>query len=104
MSGVRTRPKQVKFWTTEDEFDALKEKVYESQLTQNEYLLRCALEKNITVVPGLKEVLLELSKQGNDLNELMKKKAIDEETFKEMKENLFQVWGQIQDTIIQGKS
>lgn len=104
MSGVRTRPKQVKFWTTEDEFDALKEKVYESQLTQNEYLLRCALEKNITVVPGLKEVLLELSKQGNALNELMKKKAIDEETFKEMKENLFQVWGQIQDTIIQGKS
>lgn len=104
MSGKRTRPKQVKFWTTEEEFDALKEKVYESQLTQNEYLLRCALEKNITVVPGLKDVLLELSKQGNILNDLMKKKIINEEDFNELKGNLVEVWEQIQDTIIQGKS
>ena len=101
MSGKRTRPKQVKFWTTEEEFDALKEKVYESQLTQNEYLLRCALEKNITVVPGLKD---ELSKQGNILNDLMKKKIINEEDFNELKGNLVEVWEQIQDTIIQGKS
>lgn len=103
MSERRTRPKQVKFWTTEDEFSALKDKVYESKLTQNEYLIRCALEKNIIVVDGLKEVLLELSKQGNMLNELMKNESINEKDFNELKEKLSDVWGQIQDTLIEGK-
>lgn len=103
MSGKRTRPKQVKFWTTEDEFLALKEKVYESKLTQNEYLIRCALEKNIIVVEGLKDVLLELSKQGNMLNELIKNENIDKKDFNELKEKLSDVWGQIQDTLIEGK-
>ena len=103
MSGKRTRPKQVKFWTTEDEFLALKEKVYESKLTQNEYLIRCALEKNIIVVEGLKDVLLELSKQGNMLNELIKNENIDKKDFNELKEKLSDVWGQIQDTFIEGK-
>lgn len=99
MTGRRTRPKQIKFWANEEELRDLKEKVYESQLTQNEYLLRSSLNKNIIVIDGLKEILIELSKTGNVLNEIKEKEIIDSEDFLEMKDKLLSVWNRIETTL-----
>ena len=70
MSTSRSRSKQVKFWASEKELEQIKKKVKKSKLTQSEYLLRSALDKNILVVDGLKEILIELSREGNNLNQI----------------------------------
>ena len=99
MTGRRTRPKQVKFWINEEELRDLKERVYESKLTQNEYLLRSSLNKNIIVIDGLKELLIELSNTGNVLNEIKEKNIIDNEEFIEIKSKLFSVWDKIEEAL-----
>lgn len=103
----RTRPKQIKFWATEEELEAINKKVQESKLTKQEYLLRSALNKKITVIPGLKEILLELSKEGNNLNlvyrELKQKGQVDSEKIIEMKEKLNELWSLIDETLKEGR-
>lgn len=99
MTEKRTRPKQIKFWTTEEEYSAIKDKVYESRLTQNEFLIRSALEKDIIVVEGLKDVLLELSKEGNEINEMRSRKSIKEEEFLQLKARLMKLWDTIEEIL-----
>ncbi|WP_431603137.1 plasmid mobilization protein, partial [Clostridium beijerinckii] len=41
--GDRTRGKQIKFWADEKEFEQIKKKVEKSKLSQQDYLLKCAL-------------------------------------------------------------
>ena len=100
MSTSRARPKQVKFWASEKELEQIKKKVKKSKLTQSEYLLRSALDKNILVVDGLKEILIELSREGNNLNQIAKalnqKEEFKEEQFLETKEKLMELWSLIE--------
>ena len=66
----RRRPRQVKFWATDEELQLIKKKIEISKLSQQEYLLRSALEKNILVIEGIKELIIELTKEGNELRNL----------------------------------
>lgn len=66
----RTKDKQVKFWVTEAELQQLKKKVEKSKISQQEYLLKSALEKEIIVIDDIKELLGELKRIGNNLNQL----------------------------------
>lgn len=71
----KSRPLQVKFRLNEKEAEILKKKVEASGLSQQEYLLKCALQKEMKVIDlsELKEVMTELQRQGNNLNQLTKK-------------------------------
>lgn len=106
MSTSRARPKQVKFWASEKELEQIKKKVKKSKLTQSEYLLRSALDKNILVVDGLKEILIELSKEGNNLNQIAKalnqKEEFKAEQFLETKEKLMELWSLIEKILKEG--
>ncbi|MDU0875843.1 MAG: plasmid mobilization relaxosome protein MobC [Anaerococcus sp.] len=106
MSTSRARPKQVKFWASEKELEQIKKKVKKSKLTQSEYLLRSALDKNILVVDGLKEILIELSREGNNLNQIAKalnqKEEFKEEQFLETKEKLMELWSLIEKILKEG--
>lgn len=106
MSTSRARPKQVKFWASEKELEQIKKKVKKSKLTQSEYLLRSALDKNILVVDGLKEILLELSREGNNLNQIAKALNQNEEfkadQFLETKEKLMELWSLIEKILKEG--
>lgn len=106
MSTSRARPKQVKFWASEKELEQIKKKVKKSKLTQSEYLLRSALDKNILVVDGLKEILIELSREGNNLNQIAKalnqKEEFKEEQFLETKEKLMELWSLIEKILREG--
>ena len=106
LSTSRARPKQVKFWASEKELEQIKKKVKKSKLTQSEYLLRSALDKNILVVDGLKEILIELSREGNNLNQIAKglnqKEEFKAEQFLETKEKLMELWSLIEKILKEG--
>ena len=106
MSTSRSRPKQVKFWASEKELEQTKKKVKKSKLTQSEYLLRSALDKNILVVDGLKEILIELSREGNNLNQIARalnqKEEFNAEQLFETKEKLMELWSLIEKILKEG--
>ena len=106
MSTSRARPKQVKFWASEKELEQIKKKIQKSNLTQSEYLLRSALDKKILVVEGLKEILIELSREGNNLNQISRalnqREGFNEEQFRETKERLMELWSLIEKTLKEG--
>ena len=102
----RTRPRQVKFWVTDEEFEEINEQVTKAKVTKQEYLLRAALNKKITVIPGLKEILIELSKEGNNLKLLSKelqKGNIDIEEINNMQKKLSDLWTSIDETLKEGR-
>lgn len=102
----RSRPKQVKFWASESEVEQIKKKVKKSKLTQSDYLLRCALDQKILVVEGLKEILLELIREGNNLNQISKAlnqgEQINQNEILETKEKLMELWGLIEKILKEG--
>lgn len=100
MSVNRKRDKQIKFYVTEKEYEEIKKKVEKSKLKQRDYLIKSALNKKIIVVDGLKEILLELSREGNNLNQIAKKINEGEQTdIKEMKKNLMELWDLIEKSL-----
>lgn len=68
----RARPKQIVIRVSEKEFESIKNKVAKSQLKQNEFLINSILKKEIIVVDGLHELVIELKRIGNNLNQLTK--------------------------------
>ena len=97
MSVNRKRDKQIKFYVTEKEYKEIKKKVEKSKLKQTDYLIKSALNKKIIMVDGLKEILLELSREGNNLNQIAKKINEGEQIdIKEMKKNLMELWDLIE--------
>lgn len=102
----RKRPKQIVIRASEQEFEKIKKNVEKSGLTQNEYLLRCALNKKITVIEGLPELVLELKRIGNNLNQLTKAvhegKANCSQELNDINKELKGVW-QLLRRLIQGQ-
>lgn len=97
MNENRKREKQIKFYVNEKEYDQIKKKVKKSKLKQQEYLIKSALNKKIIVIDGLKEILLELSREGNNLNQIAKKiNEGEQRDIKEMKNKLNNLWNLIE--------
>lgn len=69
----KSRPKQVIFRVSEEEAEKLRRKVEQSGMSQQEYILKAVLEKQITNTDGIKAVVPELKRQGANLNQLTKK-------------------------------
>ena len=69
----KTRPKQLSFRVNEEEYQQLQEKVFQSGKNQQEYILSCVLEKQIVNTDGIKELIPELKRIGNNLNQIAKR-------------------------------
>ena len=65
--------KQLSFRVSEEEYQQLQEKISESGKNQQEYILSCVLEKQIVNTDGIKELLPELKRIGNNLNQIAKR-------------------------------
>ncbi|MBD7913474.1 plasmid mobilization protein [Clostridium cibarium] len=95
----RNRGKQINFRLSESEFEQFQKNFQKSKLTQSEYLRKCILEKDIFVIDDMKELVLELKRLGNNLNQITKKvntgevKNIDE--LSSMKTELDYVWREV---------
>ena len=99
VANNRKRYKQIKFCVTESEHKKIKDKVVKSKLTQTEYLIKSALDKKIVIIEGLKEIIVELSREGNNLNQIARKlnegKEVSLLEIKEMKNKLIDLWDKI---------
>ena len=60
------------FRVNEKEYNKIKSKIEKLKLNTSEYLLRTAIDKDIIVIDGLEEIIMQLRKIGNNLNQLTK--------------------------------
>ena len=70
---MRTRNKSIPIRVTEKELEAIDEAAKKAKKNRTEYLINCALGKEITVISDLREMIVQLKKIGNNLNQLTRK-------------------------------
>lgn len=68
----RNKNKHFNFRVNEKEYNKIKSKIEKSKLNTSKYLLRTAMDKDIIVVDGLEEIIIQLRKIGNNINQLTK--------------------------------
>lgn len=68
----RTRPYYLSFRVNENEMQKIKNKIAESGKTRQDFLLACALKKEVKNTDGLKVLLPELKRVGSNLNQIAK--------------------------------
>ena len=69
----RTKAKQIAFRVTEQEYNELMKLVELSGMTQQQFFTTAILNTTVTNMDGLKELIPELKRIGNNLNQLSKK-------------------------------
>ena len=70
---MRTRNKSIPIRVTEKELKAIDEAAKKAKKNRTEYLISAALGKEITVINDLRELLVQLKRIGNNLNQLTRK-------------------------------
>lgn len=99
----RTKEKQIKFYADEKEFQQIKKQIEKSKLSQQDYLLKCALDKNIIVIEDMKVFIGELKRIGNNLNQLTKvvnsERILNTEELSKMNMELNEVWKEVVKTL-----
>jgi len=68
----RKREKQLKFFVTFSELEHIKSNVAESKSSQSDFLRKSALDKEIVVVDGITDLVLQIKKVGIKLNQITK--------------------------------
>ena len=83
------------FRVNEKEYNQIKSKIEKSKLNTSEYLLRTAMDKDIIVISGLEEIILQLRRIGNNINQLTKlsnQGSITNVDLENVKEELKNIW------------
>lgn len=77
------------FRLSDEEAQEFLKKVEQSGMSQQEYILKSVLEKQVTNTDGIKELIPELKRQGANLNQLTKK--LNERGYVDYKQELPQL-------------
>ena len=72
----KSRPKQLSFLVSEEEWELLQQKIAESGMNQQQYILSCVFGKAIINTDGIKAVVPELKQQGANLNQIGQKLSV----------------------------
>ena len=56
---ARKRNYPVTVWLDEKELILLKDKVSKTPYLRSDYIRKCSLDKNITVIPGIRDLIIE---------------------------------------------
>lgn len=72
----KSRPKQLSFRVSEEEWELLQQKIAESGMNQQQYILSCMFGKAIINTDGIKAVVPELKQQGANLNQIGQKLSV----------------------------
>ena len=67
---MRVRNKSIPIRVTEKELEIIDRKAEKAKLSRTNYLISCALGKQITIIEDLKLFLSELKRIGNNLNQI----------------------------------
>lgn len=91
----QNKNKHFNFRVNEKEYNKIKSKIEKSKLNTSEYLLKTAMDKEIVVINGLEEVITQLRKIGNNINQLTKlsnQGSITNVDLENVKEELKNIW------------
>ena len=69
---MRKRNKSIPIRVTEDELKQIDKKAAKARLSRTDYLINCALGKEITLIEDIKPLLMEMRRIGNNLNQQTK--------------------------------
>lgn len=72
----KSRPKQLSFRVSEEEWELLQQKIAESGMNQQQYILSCVFGKAIINTDGIKAIVPELKQQGANLNQIGQKLSV----------------------------
>lgn len=72
----KSRPKQLSFRVSEEKWELLQQKIAESGMNQQQYILSCVFGKAIINTDGIKAVVPELKQQGANLNQIGQKLSV----------------------------
>ena len=94
---ARKRNYPVTVWLDEKELILLKDKVSKTPYLRSDYIRKCSLDKNITVIPGIRDLIIEFKRIGSNLDQITRSINFDTPTMVEsnlesIKEDLRIVW------------
>ena len=97
---ARKRNYPVTVWLDEKELVLLKDKVSKTYFYRSDYIRKCSLGKNITVVPGIRDLIIEFKRIGSNLDKITRSvnhgtSAMLGNNLKDIKEDLKIVWGKL---------
>ena len=100
----RKRNISLGIWLTQGEMESLKSKISNTNLNQSAYIRKSILEKNITVIPGIRDFMIELKRIGNNLNQITRlanegSLTIIGDNVKNINEDLKSVWEKLAETL-----
>ena len=94
---ARKRNYPVTVWLDEKELMLLKDKISKTYFYRSDYIRKCSLGKNITVVPGIRDLIIEFKRIGSNLDKITRSVDCDtsamlEDNLESIKEDLKTVW------------
>jgi len=97
---ARKRNYPVTVWLDEKEWMILKDKIAKTYFCRSDYIRKCSLGKNITVVPGIRDLIIEFKRIGSDLDKITRSVnsgtlTVVGDNLKSIKEDLKTVWGKL---------
>ena len=97
---TRKRNYPVTVWLNEKELILLKDEVSKTYFCRSEYVRKCSLGKNITVVPGIRDLIIEFKRIGSNLDQITRSVnrgtlTVVGDNLKDIKEDLKTVWGKL---------
>jgi uncharacterized membrane-anchored protein len=95
----RERNKQLNIRLNEEEVKVMQKNIKKSKLSQSEYIRKSILQKNIIVIDEIKELMVELKRVGNNLNQITRMmnsgEIKDSKELTEVKNNLENIWNKV---------
>ena len=97
---TRKRNYPVTIWLDEKELVLLKDKVSKTYFCRSYYIRKCSLGKDIIVVPGIRDLMIDLRKISNYLGQITCKVnngdvVVLGDNLKEIKESLKNIWADL---------
>ena len=97
---TRKRNCPVTVWLDEKELILLRDKVSKTNYCRSDYIRKCSLGKDITVVPGIRDLIIEFKRIGSNLDKITRSVDCDTsamlgDDLKSIKEDLKTVWGKL---------
>ena len=97
---ARKRNYPVTVWLDEKELILLKDKVLKTNYYRSDYIRKCSLGKNITVVPGIRDLIIEFKRIGSNLDKITRSVncgtlTVLGDNLESIKEDLKTVWAKL---------
>jgi hypothetical protein len=97
MLNINPKPKRperkikhhISCYLDDKEYMAYRDKRSKTYYNQSEYIRKCVLDKKITVIPGIRDLIIDLKRIGNNLNQLTHKVNAGEVTV--LRDNLKEI-------------